>query len=703
MPLPALAEQNKPVALVVARRPQVTIVLAKDAPPFTRKAAEKLREYLRKISDAEVGIVDDPAAATTPGKIWVGAHPQLAKVHPNVKLDFANAEETLMQTSGADLILVGRDRLARNGVQLEGGTYLVVTSFIENHLGVRWFWPGELGTDIPRKETIQIPSLNERYTTQLKLRRINMVNAQRDVQGLDSEGKALFTSVVADSRQWVKEREETTREWLNNHNVDSPPSKGTVNCIAGPLGDYRARHSGMGWYEKYGKEYPDIFALQPDGSRKPYPSAPYAKLCVSNPQLEEVWLQNARDYFKKNPNATTFEASENDRGWEGYCVCEACLALDNKEAEILERNLKWEGIEKPSYALTDRYVKYWNKIARRLKQEFPGRDVNVSVFAYHPTRPAPTIPVEENIIPAFVGLERRFYNRNSQEHTQEQRAMWVKWWEAVGRRNALVWRPNIFYKNLGLPYIFTQRHAENMRFLADHGLVGIIFGNSNGHWAIQGPQLYLNAKLAYNPRLDAKAVLDDYYQRAYGPAAPHVAQYYQVFEELYAKLAEQYKNIPYNTYFDPPRLFREIRLDSSPGAGRLGKEGLPKHRIFEDRAAALLNEAEKAVAQSDAIHQARVAFLRTGFQFIQLQLDCLEAANVYQNEPTAANLAALKEVISRRDALLCEQINSLAINAPNIWREWTLVKREYGSVKPKKSPRKDRQKKEKQLQEDLEA
>ncbi len=694
-PFAAEAKESA-VKLVVNREPMVTIVMAKDAPEFSLKAAESLKTYIQKISGADVVIVNDPTKVATPGKIWVGSHPDLAKAHPDVKLDFSNPEETLIQTSGPDLILAGRDRVGANGSQLEGGTNLAVMAFIEDQLGVRWLWPGDLGTDIPKEESIQVAPMAQRYTPQLRLRWINMANAGRDYRSMNDAGRANMAKGISNPEQWVSEKDRATRQWLNNHHIDAPPTKEAVNCMAGSLGNFRARHVSYGWYERYGKEHPEYFAMQMDGTRTPYPAPPYAKLCVSHPAVADIWIKNAKAFFESNPDATTFEAAENDRGWEGYCVCENCLAMDDKNGEILERNLKWKGVEKPFYSLTDRYTKFWNQIARRLKQEFPGRDVNVSTFAYHPTRPGPSIKMEENIIPAFIGLERRFHNRNSQEHTLAQREMWRKWWEAANRRNVLIWRPNIIYKNLGLPYIFTARHAENMRFLADHGLAGIYFGNSGGHWAIQGPQLYLHAKLAWDPKKDYKQILADYYERAFGPAAPYVAQYFQLFEDLHIKLAEQYKGQIYSIYADPPRLYREARQDDQPATARLGREGVVKNRQVEEKAAALLAQAENAVANGGKIYQDRVAFLKVGFAFIQAQLDSIESGNSYVESPTPENKAKFDQAVARRDALLLSQINTPAVNAMNIWREWA-------GAQPKVIPAKKRQKEEKKLINDLEA
>src|SRR5690606_197539 len=111
-------------------------------------------------------------------------------------------------------------------------------SFIENQLGVRWLWPGALGTDIPKNTNIRIEPLSVRYTPQLHLRFINMANAGRDYSGLPKAAKKEVRRHI-NATEWVKLRERETREWLNNHRTDGKPTGKDTNCLAGSMADYR--------------------------------------------------------------------------------------------------------------------------------------------------------------------------------------------------------------------------------------------------------------------------------------------------------------------------------------------------------------------------------------------------------------------------------------------------------------------------------
>ncbi len=710
LPLTSLtAAAQETIVLTSESGPRATILIDREAPELTREAAEKLALYISRISGAKIAIAHETSEVQTPSIIWVGAHRELAERHANADLALTQPEESLILTEGNDIILLGSDKLGSNGKQSEAGTYLAVTTFIEEQLGVRWLWPGELGTDIPSKPEIAIAPTSSRYTPQLHLRRINMTNFMRAYQrksgaekrkGLSKRSQEEIQQHVSDPVAWLKEKDRQTREWLNHHRIEAPPTGSTPNAVAGSLASYQNQHAFRDWYDRYGAAHPEWFALQPDGTRDPYPTRRDVKMCVSNPEVAEQWVQNAKQYFLANPDATTFAAGENDYGWQGYCVCKDCLAMDNKKAEPLEQDIRWAGSSKRSYALTDRYAKFWNRIAKRLKEELPDREVNVSTYAYHVTRPAPTVRLEPNIVPAFVGMERRFYHVNSQANTLDQRRIWKGWWEAVGQRNAIIWRPNLMARSIAMPYTFTKRHAENMRFMADHGMLGATFNSSHSYWAVEGPQLYLMAKMLWNPRLDADALLRDYYQRAFGPAAPHMASYFQVYEDLFTRLTEEYGKYGYSVMADPPRLFRESRPASEKPTAGLGKEGIRRHHRIEDQAAAHLAKAKEAASGADPVYARRVEFMKVGFDFIQAHLDCIEAMNDFTDDPSDKNRELAEAAAERRLAILRENADNFALN----YLEMLLLTEKHPDYlgPPNKAPR-NRKKKEKALIQDLEA
>ena len=82
-------------------------------------------------------------------------------------------------------------------------------------------------------------------------------------------------------------------------------------------------------------------------------------------------------------------------------------------------------------ALTDRYVKFWNILARGLKQRFPDRDVCVGAYAYSAYSTPPVAEkLEKNITMAYVGC----FPLESEANREKQKNDWKRWWRFAALR-----------------------------------------------------------------------------------------------------------------------------------------------------------------------------------------------------------------------------------------------------------------------------
>src|SRR5690606_15209184 len=89
-------------------------------------------------------------------------------------------EEVLLVANDRHLVIAGRDRWDPNqlivegrgekivGKQLEYGTANAVYTFLQDHLGVRWLWPGDLGTDVLERKTISLAAFQYRHHPQIR-------------------------------------------------------------------------------------------------------------------------------------------------------------------------------------------------------------------------------------------------------------------------------------------------------------------------------------------------------------------------------------------------------------------------------------------------------------------------------------------------------------------------------------------------------
>jgi len=591
------------------------LILFDGAPPKTREAAIELADYIEKVCGHRPDLIDQIPSKTPDRAIWIGLHPQLDSLFPKIDFAFEYPEEILIAATDNHLVIAGRDRwdpkhLVVEGIdekihgrQQEYGTVNAIYTFLQDRLGVRWLWPGELGEDIPQSNRIAFEPFAYRYHPQIRAR------------GGAFNFSALSNKGYGRSHQW------TRRQRLQ---LDSLRSEGG--------------HAFGDWHERFHKTRPALFALQPDGTRGTHPSPKNVKLCQSNPEVWEQWLADVAEKLKKDPTLTEFNASPND-GWSsGHCICENCRAWDHPDGE--PRLMHWHHHRETRPALSDRHVTFANKLAEKLRQRYPGKDYSVMMLSYGHSRPAPveTRPAENVIMVSVANFFGRTHlvDRGSTWETthREQLAAWGKFAHQV------MWRPNTGSPagwQHGLPDLSTSQTIENIQFAARNHCVGIYIDSVWEHWATQGPQYYVMAQLFWDPAQNGNDILDDYYQRAFGPAAEEVRAYFETLETARMDFVKEH----------------------GYGAGVFKFPILYTVGLFAKSREHLKLAANK-VESAPAIYRQRVDFVRAGLSYSELLIDTIKLMESYWRKPNdvvAKRVAANWTEMER----ICEE-HPVAIN-----------------------------------------
>ena len=552
------------LVLVKDRKSLAPIILPENATPDTRRAASELQNYFEKISGAKPDIVTGWPDPVPEPAIWVGVQAGLTALFPETSLTFQYPEEILLAANAKHLIIAGRDRVVANE-QVEFGTANAVYTFLHNKLDVRWLWPGPLGEDYIRRETIVFLPFEYRYHPQFRMRE--------------------FRGITQEVRRWPIVPE--LADWSRFQRLGF-----------GSLRVY-PRTSFSRWGSRFGDTHPEYLALQPDGSRKAA-NMKRAKVCMSNPDVREQWIDDVTAAMEGNPTANVFGGSPADGHSSAICVCDKCRAWDVQEAPIWGR-YRWRGLSQEYVAMSDRYATFVNLLADKLKERYPDRDLYVYDMAYGPNMPAPIrTEMADNTIIGYVG-HFPFINPVVR---QEQKAEFKGWSEKAPQ---LMYRPNYWYSGggvWGLPEVALADTVEDYRFLAEHRCVGIDIDSFGGHWATLGPQYYLLAQLTWDPMQDGQALLDDYYQRGFGPAATEVEQYWQFMDDARAAIFT-HPNHGYGSRYQLAiiNVVREV----------FNEERLSQAALMLDRAAV-------AAQDGSEIHQQRVAFIKTGFEIVRKML-----------------------------------------------------------------------------------
>ena len=533
------------------------IVVFEDAPPFTRRAAEELAEYIEKVSGARPEVIEGVPDPLPKSAIWVGFQPVLKTLFPGVDFVFKHPEEILIAANEKHLVIAGRDRwdpehmtmMSRNereivGIQQEYGTVNAVYTFLQDCLGVRWLWPGELGEDVVAQPTIAFDPFAYRYHPQFRSRNLIFM---------------IYTQY----------KQMSGHEWTRFQRLQ-------LDSL-----DFNPGHPFKDWWDRFHETHPEYLALQANGSRGGQPGRT-AKICQSNPAVWEQWLRDVEESLQRNPNQKVFGANPND-GWTyGYCTCENCRAWDHPEAETYHYFRK--GKERSFVGMADRQITFANTLARLLRERFPDRpDLMVSALAYGVSRPPPIAAVpDDNVLVAGVWS---FHNQSSEENRQ-----WLVEWSKFAPQ--LIWRPNLTSAagwKAGLPNVAPRRVIEDFRVVADHKVNGVAMDWIYGAWSGQGPHYYMLAQMAWNPYADGEAILADYYQRAFGPAAETMTGYWELIEQA---------------------------------ATQIGFEGKDKREMWNEAffkdAYARLDQATQEVAAESEVYTKRVDFVRAGLDYLRV-------------------------------------------------------------------------------------
>lgn len=591
--LPAVAE---PLTIVRDRGAPIPIVVFEKAPPYTRAAADTLAEYVEKASGARPRILEGRPDPMPEHAIWVGYQPVLKELFPDTEFEFSHPEEILIAANAGHLVIAGRDRWDPErltvegqdgtivGKQLEYGTANAVYTFLQDRLGVRWFWPGELGEDVEKKATIAFEPFTYRHHPQIRSR-----GGVFNFSSLGNKGYGR-------AHDWCR---------LQRLQLDSMQMGGG--------------HGFGDWWDRYHEKFPEIFALQPDGTRSGFPNPRNAKLCESNPKVWELWLENVAAQLEKDPNLTVFNASPND-GWaSGHCVCENCTAWDDPDGE--PRVFNWFKRNEPRPALSDRDVTFANQLGELLEATYPGRGYRVLMMSYGHSRPVPVkARPAKNVIMSIVA---NFYGRaglvdRGSTRGDTYRKQFEGWARIVP---SMLWRPNTGSPagwQQGLPDLSTRQTIRDIQDVAAAHCEGIFIDSVWEHWATHGPQYYVMAQLVWNPDADAEAILSDYYVRAFGPAASSVREYFEAIEK--ERMAFTTENGEAGV-FSFPRLYTEELLRASQA--RL------------DRAAAAVS--------ADSLFAQRVGFVQAGLTYTVMQLENIRLMNGYWKKPEPAVAEQVKK------------------------------------------------------------
>ncbi len=521
------------ITIVKNGKAEAEIVAPEQALSSIKFAAKEIQQHIEKISGAKLPVVNTPTAEIK-NKIYVGESKYTKKLGVNAA--GLKMEGFRIVAKNNAIVIIGRDkqrlpiptrsfirnRKNRNAAQKKWqmftgekdwtlrsittarnydpklkfcaqdatGTLYGAYDFLEL-LGVRWYMPGhDFGTVIPKKRTIVIPDLNISKSPEFPIR--------------------YFHSSWGNNKQlpWFKRQK---LGWSY------------IYCCNHFLSVFM-RPENL-------KKHPEYFAKVNGKYDARGCTGRFGRPKLSSIELRKAATKYVQKMFDYIPDLPMMSMGMPD-GFGYMGDADAAAGWDTEKER--GRNGK----------MSD-YVWDFNKyIADRLEKSHPGK--YLSYLAYHAYLKPPLKVDKLNKNIALIKLEKLGHDGPVKNKWQETLDIREQWFKKLTSGKFYVWDHWLFQTNQGyprIPAVFTSLLQKDMLALhgkcegkfVEIGLTKAGKDNSVGLPALNHLMYYIQAKLYWNPDLDMKAMLDEYYKLFYGPASPEMKEFFEFSEKVWMR------------------------------------------------------------------------------------------------------------------------------------------------------------------------
>lgn len=561
------------------------IVVAADAPKATVFAAEELRDFLSQAFGGAVPVVRAP----TPGMTGVYLGSNVWTKAAGIDTAALARDAFTVKADGRSVFIAGRDdsevdtREAifspRSGVwaQLhEHATLFGVYEFLERFAGVRMYFPGELGTIVPKTDALKVPVGAFTVTPEFRVRNVSAFG-----DGMYFEGENRTDRLLpARKLNYARQRMQTM----------------LVPCCHGSKGFRLLR--------RFGDTNPEYFAMKKDGTRWLERKGPFiGHIChssaawdvmyediVSYAKGEDPSVRGMLSWKEDKPKAkpdwdfTTFR-----RPWvdvmpqDGFrpCQCPSCKAQYNTNEVQYASELIWGKTA---------------ELARKLKKTCP--DIRLTQMAYTPYRRVPALDIPDNV--DVMVAEGGPWDARSPERLERQRAEIAAWNAKLGRK-VWIWTYPGKHGAMDLkdiPCAAPRCWARYYRTMAPY-VFGAYAECESDRWLYNALNYYVFGKVCWNSKANVRALLEEHDRLMFGAAAEPMSRFLLEVEKKWVdEVASRMRETSIGPKREPPSAYELFTSVYSP-------EVLASWRDLFRRAEALV--------PSGSLESRRIALYRQEF------------------------------------------------------------------------------------------
>lgn len=528
------------------------IVVAADCSEQTQRAARELQGYIERISGARLEIHSE-SGPTAGLSLFVGESNAVRGAGVEVPAGFTHAmneEGYVIRAIPGGIVLAGNEDGPYQG------TLYAVYDFLER-LGCRWFFPGEYGEVVPRRETIDVQPISVVERPDFRFRNI-WYSGWMPVSPEQAEAFSV----------WRDRNRMTSLAGL------SLPGDGSITRLA-PA-------------DTYFETEPEIYALTEEGERMK------DMLCLTEPKAVTIAVKTITEEFRAHPEQWTFGFAPPDG--HPRCFCERCKAA--------EPGFSGLGFGDPS--LSDTWFQFANAVAKEVYKEFPDRWLFTNGYANRVRPPEGVGPLSPNL-----GIQSAMLHTCTFHRIDDPRCFWRQIYKTVLDRwtrdlNCVFiydYDPGKSLDNLPFPNLHTL--SNDMRYYKDRGVWGF-WTEGNNNWMVTHLNYYVRSKLMWDSNADVKALVRDYCEKFYGNAARPIEQYIWTLERAVDE-SDVHTNwgriIPWRAVL-PDETLRKLdslvarAIESTAGADDVARTHVNVIKLTHDHMRAML-EMEECAARVD--------------------------------------------------------------------------------------------------------
>lgn len=472
------------------------VVVPSGAPAATRFAGVEMTNILSKVFGREIPLKDEPTGGKYPIILGTNGWSRAAGLAPEtlkrdsfcVKICRDRAFIAGCDDPAHD---IGRELAKGYLKKAERATLFGVHGFLDRHAGARFYFPGELGTVVPRSSALELPLCGYSVTPRFSTRDCYLDGAG-PYPGIDPDDAAAQRRAKARYRLLL--REETER----------------IRCCHG--------QNRFKIAERFSESHPEYFQLRKDGTR-----------CTGT-KFAMNWMGRQLCHTSKVWDIFRDETLDRIRKGEKYvdvmpqdgmspCWCDTCQKTFNTTNFTLASGYATELV-------------WSNTVSVAKAVSAAGLEGGVSQMAYGTYRDIPSVDIPENVkVVLAVGGPWA----ESRPDIRDRQIDFIRIWaEKLGRPVSWIWTyPMKNYGRLQAPDVpqVAPRAFAKFYTLAEPYVDGSFVESNVGETLVQNYlNFYVFSKFAWDGRIDIDAVLSEHHRLMFGAGAAPMSAFFEALE-----------------------------------------------------------------------------------------------------------------------------------------------------------------------------